>query len=72
MQCYSKFQNSDFGLKIIDFGFERELGDEKEIEVGKLQGNIEFIALHNFNKCKQMSVHLILLEYSSRMHFILL
>ena len=44
-------QNSDFGLKIIDFGLARELGDEKEVEIGKLQGTVEFMAPEVMN-CK--------------------
>ena len=45
------FKGSDFGLKIIDFGLARELGDDKEIEIGKLQGTVEFMAPEVMN-CK--------------------
>ena len=34
------FQNSDFGLKIIDFGLAKNLGDSEAIKVEKLQGTI--------------------------------
>ena len=33
-------QNSDFGLKLIDFGLARRLAGETEVKITKLQGTI--------------------------------
>ena len=34
-------QNSDFGLKLIDFGLAKQLGDEEHgVKIDKLQGTI--------------------------------
>ena len=40
----SLFQNSDYGLKIIDFGLAQELGDSGVVDISKLQGTIEFMS----------------------------
>ena len=38
------FQNSDYGLKIIDFGLAQELGESGVVDISKLQGTIEFMS----------------------------
>ena len=38
------FQNSDYGLKIIDFGLAQELGESGLVDISKLQGTIEFMS----------------------------
>ena len=40
----SLFQNSDYGLKIIDFGLAQELGESGVVDISKLQGTIEFMS----------------------------
>eukprot|EP00092_Neocalanus_flemingeri_P028870 GFUD01031348.1.p1 GENE.GFUD01031348.1~~GFUD01031348.1.p1 ORF type:complete len:678 (-),score=184.77 GFUD01031348.1:119-2152(-) len=47
-------KNTDFGLKLIDFGLARQLGEEKEVPVSKLQGTIEYMAPEVMN-CKSAS-----------------
>ena len=54
MQTKCILQNSDYGLKIIDFGLARELGDNKYVNIEKLQGTIEFMSPEAMN-CKQAS-----------------
>ena len=39
---YLSFQNSDYGLKIIDFGLAQELGQEGQVDIVKLQVCIAF------------------------------
>ena len=46
------FQNSDYGLKIIDFGLAQELGAAGRGDIVKLQGTIEFMSPEVMN-CKQ-------------------
>lgn len=48
-------KNSDYGLKIIDFGLARELGEEKCVDIVKLQGTIEFMSPEVMN-CKFASI----------------
>ena len=38
------FQNSDYGLKIIDFGLAQELGESGVVDISKLQGTTEFMS----------------------------
>jgi len=47
-------KNTDFGLKLIDFGLARQLGDEKDVAISKLQGTIEYMAPEVMN-CKSAS-----------------
>lgn len=44
-------KNSDYGLKIIDFGLARELGPDNVVDIVKLQGTIEFMSPEVIN-CK--------------------
>jgi len=47
-------KNTDFGLKLIDFGLARQLDGSKEVPISKLQGTIEYMAPEVMN-CKSAS-----------------
>jgi len=47
-------KNTDFGLKLIDFGLAKQMRGEMEVPISKLQGTIEYMAPEVMN-CKSAS-----------------
>ena len=56
-------QNTDFGLKLIDFGLAKQLKNEENgVKISKLQGTIGRNIYHFFVKVGKLAIALLLIR----------